>query len=73
MSNFGPTMGRPKGDRDAPDPGFGDQVQVDHVCFGCGGPLALIAQPTCGVCLGIGTIPDGELQAALARHNRGAL
>jgi hypothetical protein len=64
-------MGRPKGHRDAPDPGMGDQVEVRHACFECGGPLALIAQPACRVCDGVGTLSDAELLIAQTRYNNG--
>lgn len=66
-------MGRPAGHRDAPDPGFGDQVEVRHACFECGGPLALIAQPACRVCHGVGTLSDAELDRALRAYNQGSV
>jgi hypothetical protein len=71
MSRFGPTMGRPQGTQGAPDPGLGDQVEVTHACFECGGPLALIRQPACRVCHGKGVLTDPELDVAMRIYNRG--
>lgn len=65
----GPSMGRPSGNPDLPDPGFGDATGVTtHVCFECGGPLAQLAIP-CRVCGGKGTLTDAELSLALRRYN----
>ncbi len=61
MTRVGPTMGRPGG-------GFGDQVEVEHVCFECGGPLAPLAVP-CRVCNGRGLLTDSELDIAMRRYN----
>jgi hypothetical protein len=71
MSSLGPSMGRPAGAKGLPDPGEGDLVEVRHACFECGGPLALLTQPGCRVCHGVGTLSDPELDQALRAYNHG--
>jgi hypothetical protein len=42
-------------------------MEVRHVCFECGGPLAsgLILVTICWACQGVGTLSDHELTVAL--------
>ncbi len=65
LASHAGTLGRANGER------AGD---VSHICFECGGHYAeshgaLIVVQTCPSCGGLGSIPDADLSAAVARFN----